>query len=447
MEYKGIIITGTSGSGKSIVVSKLCEKFDIFQRVQSTTTRGKRNDDEPGTYVYLSKEEFSDLEKEGKFMITSTYREEKYGIKVEDFEEVMRNGKLPVMVLTPEATDQLDKNSQMKDKFMIIFLDASDETLNKRLKEREDPDAAQIQREMDRKYKDEMWERENCPIYCIKNENTSIDNIINLIYYLYEYRNTGGLLPKNLIKLMIKCGLLLENAELDYVQGSSYDLRLGMEYFHNGLIKTLDDQEPFITLNPGDYAIVSSLETANFPKDIAGKFDLSVGLFCRGIILSNGPQVDPGFKGKLFCLLFNSSNRKIQLKLKQHYATIEFLKLFEPTKPYKGKYQSKENIMEYLPEKAEASAINVLWKDVEKLKEIKWYERTLPLIIAIFGWIIAIIAIIIALVSNMNTSSPNSEHTAMVLRTSAQIQQSRTSYVRRTLDEMQSKFLEERGAE
>ena len=435
MEYKGIIVTGTSGSGKSTVVSKLCQKFDIFQRVQSTTTRIKREDDEPGAYVCLSKEKFNNLEKEKKFIVTSDYREKKYGIKVEDFEEVMRNGKVPVMVLTPEATDKLDKNSQMKDKFMIIFLDASDETLNKRLKERENPDAPQIQREMDRKYKDEMWERENCPIYCIKNEaTTSVDDVIDLIYYLYEYRNTGGFLPKNLIKLMIKCGLLLENAELDYVQGSSYDLRLGTEYFHNGLIKTLDDQEPFITLNPGDYAIVSSLETANFPKDIAGKFDLSIGLFCRGVILSNGPQVDPGFKGKLFCLLFNSSNRKIQLKLKQHYATIEFLKLFEPTKPYKGKYQSKENIMEFLPEKAEASAINVLWKDVEKLKGIKWYERTLPLIIAIVGWIIAMIAIIIALVSNRNTSSPNSGHTTP--HRSAQILQSRTSDMLRTLDEI-----------
>ena len=30
-------------------------------------------------------------------------------------------------------------------------------------------------------------------------------------------------------------------------------------------------------------------------------------------------------------------------------------------------------------------------KTVEKLKEIKWYERTLPLIIAIFNQIIAII--------------------------------------------------------
>lgn len=112
MEYKRIIVTGTSGSGKSTVASKLCEKFDIFQRVLSATTRGKRNDDETGTYVYLSKEEFNNLEKEGKFIIASTYREEKYGINVEDYKKVTQKGKVPVMVLTPKAANQLDKISQ-----------------------------------------------------------------------------------------------------------------------------------------------------------------------------------------------------------------------------------------------------------------------------------------------------------------------------------------------
>jgi len=395
MEYKGIIIIGTSGSGKSIVVSKLCEKFDMFQRVQSTTTRKKRIDDEPGAYVYLSKEEFSDLEKEGKFVITSTYRGENYGIKVEDFGEVTQEGKVPVMVLTPEAANKLDENLQMKDKFMIIFLDASDDTLNKRLKKRgENFDAVQKRRGIDRSYKDKMWKRENCPIYCIKNEDdTSKDDIIDLIYYLYEYRNRGGLLPKKIIELMIKCGLLLENATFDNIEGASYDLRVGEEYFHKGEIKQLTEKEPFIILEPGDYALVSSEEIAKLPKDIAGRFDVSVSLFCKGVILSNGPQIDPGFRGRLYCLLFNTSNKEMQLKLGDHFATIEFIKLVDHTLPYSGKYQNKLRMKDYLPDVVKSSAINQLMQDVEELKKAKWYEKTLPLILSI----IALISIVLSL--------------------------------------------------
>lgn len=396
MEYKGIIITGTSGSGKSIVASKLCEKHDMFQRVQSTLTRKKRNDDESGAYVYLNKKEFSDLEKAGKFVITSTYRGEKCGIKVEDYKKVTQEGKVPVMLLTPEAANKLDINLQMKDKFIIIFLDASDDILDKRLKERgENFDAVREQIEIDRNYKDEMWKRENCPIYCIKNEDdTSKDDIIDLIYYLYKYRNRGGLIPKKLIEIMIKCGLLLENAMFDNIKdnikGASYDLRLGEEYFHKGEIKQLTEKEPFIILEPGDYALVSSEEIAKLPKDIAGRFDVSVSLFCKGVILSNGPQIDPGFRGRLYCLLFNTSNKEMQLKLGDHFATIEFIKLVDHTLPYSGKYQNKLRMKDYLPDVVKSSAINQLMQDVEELKKAKWYEKTLPLILSIIALIISI---------------------------------------------------------
>jgi len=73
------------------------------------------------------------------------------------------------------------------------------------------------------------------------------------------------------------------------VQGASYDLTLGDEYFNNGNIKTLNDRNPFIKMKPGEYVLVSSKEIARLPKDIAGRFDITVSLFCKGVILSNGP--------------------------------------------------------------------------------------------------------------------------------------------------------------
>jgi len=128
---------------------------------------------------------------------------------------------------------------------------------------------------------------------------------------------------------MIECRMLLENADPNNSTGAAYDLSIGDEYYYGGNIKTLTDNEPFILIEPYDYAIVTSKETTNFPKDITGRFDLSVSLFCQGIILSNGPQVDPGFKGRLFCLLFNTSNALVFLKRGQHYATLEFHKLID----------------------------------------------------------------------------------------------------------------------
>lgn len=198
--------------------------------------------------------------------------------------------------------------------------------------------------------------------------DTDLSASISLIALLWEYQHQGGALSQKMITSMIDCGVLLRNADPEMINGASYDLRLGDEYYYDGKIQKLSDEKPFLTIEPYDYAIVSCKETAWIPRDVIAKFGLTVGLFCQGVILSNGPQIDPGFRGTLFCLLFNTSNRAVHLKRGKHYATIEFNKLIGYAKPYEGKYQGKERIIEYIPENALHGAINELKKEVEHLK-------------------------------------------------------------------------------
>jgi deoxycytidine triphosphate deaminase len=198
-----------------------------------------------------------------------------------------------------------------------------------------------------------------------------------------------------MIKAMIKCGILLERADLIGVKSASYDLLLGDEYYYGGKIKKLSDSDPFLTIEPYDYAIVSCKEIACMPRDVMAKFGLTVGLFCQGIILSNGPQIDPGFRGTLFCLLFNTSNRAVHLKRGKHYATIEFNKLIEPAQPYGGQYQGSEKIIEYIPANALNGAINELKKEIESLKrESKTMQN---IYLGVVGLMFAIISILLVL--------------------------------------------------
>lgn len=193
---------------------------------------------------------------------------------------------------------------------------------------------------------------------------------------------------------MISCGMLLENADTKEIRGASYDLRLGDEYYYSGEIRKLSEDKPFLTIEPYDYAIVSCQETANIPRDIIAKFGLSVGLFCQGIILSNGPQIDPGFRGTLFCLLFNTSNRAVHIKRGQHYATIEFTKLLEPAAPYVGKYQGQKSIIDYIPENALYGAINELKKEIEELKRESHFMQNIYLgVVALMFTIISILLV------------------------------------------------------
>lgn len=170
---------------------------------------------------------------------------------------------------------------------------------------------------------------------------------------------------------------------------------MGDRYFQNGEIKSLSNGSPTIIIKPGDFIIAESRERVNMPSSIAGRFDLTVSMFCNGLILSNGPQVDPGFKGKLFCLLFNTSNKDIELWKGRHYATIEFTKLIEASqKPYNGNYQEKEDIIEYLRITTSHSVIHQLKDDVSSLKKDQWWLKYLPLLISLLALLIAMIKII-----------------------------------------------------
>lgn len=384
MRYRGIAITGPSGVGKTAVAGMLCEKYNHFQIVQAVTTRERWRDDYADQYRYISEKRLISLEESDKLLVKAEYREHMYGITRDSFDSVIENGKIPVIIVTPESMKRITNEGVLS-----VFLSAPNATLDKRLESRGESvnETTMKQREKDLRHE------KDC-LYSLR--NMEIEKTCELLQYLWEYRSSGGILPGRIIRLMIDCGALLDGVDnMKNIQGASYDLSLGDEYYSGGKIKKLSDKEPFIIIEPYDYAIVTGKENANFPRDISGRFDLSVKLFCQGVILSNGPQVDPGFRGKLFCLLFNTSNAPVVLKRAQHYATLEFHKLLEPTTSYKGKYQNKLKIINYLPSNTLQGTVNELRKELEKVKTESRNLQTI--VLGTIGALLTIVALVLAL--------------------------------------------------
>lgn len=394
MSYRGIILTGTSGSGKSTISAELSKKDIRFSQVQAVTTRKKRSDDKLGDYEYIDDESFRNARENHELLIYAEYRGYQYGIREKDLFVLINTGKIPILILTPDSAFRLDGIDEEKihekiNEFLSVFIDASDEKLNERLAIRgggSQNDSIIRQRETDRRYKNNF-------LYYI--ENNDLASSVSLIALLWDHAHHAGVLNHRIINLMLSCGMLLENSDKRNISGASYDLSLGDEYFYAGKIHHLSSDNPYLLIEPYDYAIVTSYEIANFPRDICGRFDLSVSLFFQGIILTNGPQVDPGFKGPLFCLLFNTSSSPVIIKRKQHYTTLEFSKLLEPTFLYGGEYQGKE-LLHYLPVNAARGAINEIKKDLD---QIRTQGQSLQSNIwAVLSLILAILAIWLAFI-------------------------------------------------
>lgn len=175
---------------------------------------------------------------------------------------------------------------------------------------------------------------------------TAIGSLVKLV------TGRGGVVTKNHLTPLMQAGALLTGAEISKIQSASYDLRIGPEILCRGELIELTEANPRFRIPPYSYAIVSSLEHASLPPCVIGRFDLKVSFFFEGIILSNGPQVDPGYKGALFCMLYNGSGQEKLLTLGRHFATIDFTTTTNVTEGYKQKYQLKQRMGQFLTDSA-----------------------------------------------------------------------------------------------
>jgi len=142
----------------------------------------------------------------------------------------------------------------------------------------------------------------------------------------------------------------IENFSNDCVQPASYDLRIGHLVYSPSFIPP--DKPVDLTKNGGTYvlppygnAILMTYETLKLGPQMIGRFGLKSGYTRRGLIASVGPQVDPGFEGKLFISLLNLFPKSHMIKYKDPFLTMELHILEDiPEKTYQGPYQGLENI-------------------------------------------------------------------------------------------------------
>lgn len=375
-----VILSGPRCAGKTEVTKKMVGINNVFVIPKAITSRPPRDDDS-GQYIYKSE---ADIEKQhisGEMITYTKYGSYYYGYCNSEVTTLLSGGSIPILTITPDSRSQVMEwlNNKYGYISIDIFIDSNDDLLNQRYTSRKGKvdDSALAQRASD---------REKAKYFTYRVNNNSTSGIIDISYFILEaikFERLNGVLSSRLIKKMINLGMLIDNPVTDNIKYASYDLTVGDNYYINEEIKGLSKRKGFINIDPGNYAIVESKEIINLPNNICGRFDLLVGLFCRSVILSNSTQVDPGFHGKLYCLLFNPSNERINLKMGERYATLEFSKMIEPSEGYNGKYQNKIDLIDFLAKDLQKSVIVNHSQEIEKLKKESFWLKYLPLIISL----------------------------------------------------------------
>ena len=107
------------------------------------------------------------------------------------------------------------------------------------------------------------------------------------------------------------------------LRAASYQLTLGPDIHIGGEHKRLTEGKP-VVLPPHQVAVVCTQETLWIPRHVIARWSLRVTNIYEGLLWTGGPQVDPGWKGQLFCPIYNLAERPVVLQLGQPMFTIDF---------------------------------------------------------------------------------------------------------------------------
>ena len=105
MKLKGIILTGTSGAGKTTIAKKILADNEDYADARALTTRSKRDDDE-GHYIYIDDLNFEELRV--IFLTSAVYRNRKYAITHSEIKRINDLGKKAIMIVSPESYQEMD---------------------------------------------------------------------------------------------------------------------------------------------------------------------------------------------------------------------------------------------------------------------------------------------------------------------------------------------------
>lgn len=106
---------------------------------------------------------------------------------------------------------------------------------------------------------------------------------------------------------------------------ASYQLTLGDEANVGGQHRRVDSIDG-IVLVPHQVAVVCTREVLTIPRNVIARWSLRVTNIYEGLLWTGGPQVDPGWKGRLFCPIYNLSEREVVLKYGDPMFTIDFVR-------------------------------------------------------------------------------------------------------------------------
>lgn len=363
-----IVLMGMQGAGKTTALANVTGALVL----KPSTQRAPRF---PGEDEYY----FETTWDANAFAWTITRGSFNYGMRNSEIERIETIG---ITVFDPEHRNVL-ASSKVYERFEVVTVGLDTLAFLQEQHRRVGNDQDRVL--SDAKFQDQRNVIQACDVVLTGSEQVIADALNEIIVLL---SGRGGVLSGDSIRKLITAGTLLEGADPQCVESASYDLRLADKYWCQGKYHVLSNESPVAEIPPYSYVLVTAVEQAVLPRFIVGTFDIRVSLFLSGVVLSNGPQVDPGYRGALLCMLSNGSGAPIGLNRGQHFATIQFQTTSLNSKGYTRQYQGRKTFEGFLDGTTAKRPGGTILEDIKSLRDE--YKEFRNLWGTIFGVVLAI---------------------------------------------------------
>lgn len=143
-----VLFSGPSGVGKDTVLDIILSKDEKLQRSVSLTTREKRAGETDGEdYYFITKDEFSQMIKDGQVLEYAQYGENIYGTPKAPVDKWLKEGKTVILKIEVKGAQKI--RELYPEALSIFLLPPSMQILEKRIRGRGTEDEQDINRRLE----------------------------------------------------------------------------------------------------------------------------------------------------------------------------------------------------------------------------------------------------------------------------------------------------------
>jgi len=127
--------------------------------------------------------------------------------------------------------------------------------------------------------------------------------------------------------------LIVEDFDPASLQTTSYYVRVGQRAIMGGSSVEIDLKKEKLTIEPGSYAGVISLEKFKLPNNVVAHLGSKRKFSYEGLILLTGSAIDAGYEGHLLFGVYNASTKRVVLPIRTKICNVVFWKMAHEVKP------------------------------------------------------------------------------------------------------------------